>query len=183
MAQVDDKTSGHPSILLRPLGLSDKEQALQAHEELAQDGFEFLFELEPGTPWPAYCGRLESQRLGVDLPEGRVPATFLVAEAEGQIVGRVSIRHELNAHLTKVGGHIGYGVRPGFRRRGYATAMMGQSLAVASSMGLERVLVTCDDDNVGSAKVIESWGGVLENVAAGRDISVPKRRYWVETGA
>jgi predicted acetyltransferase len=71
-----------------------------------------------------------------------VPATFLVAEAEGQIVGRVSIRHELNACLAEVGGHIGYGVRPGFRRRGYATAIMRQSLAVASSIGLERVLVT-----------------------------------------
>jgi len=180
---VDDKTSGQPSMLLRPLGVSDEEQALQAHEELAQDGFEFFFELEQGAAWPVYCGRLESQRLGVDLPEGRVPATFLVAEAEGQIVGRVSIRHELNAYLAEVGGHIGYGVRPGFRRRGYATAIMRQSLAVASSIGLERVLVTCDDDNVGSAKVIENCGGVLENLAAGRDGSVPKRRYWVEIGA
>jgi predicted acetyltransferase len=94
---VDDKTSGQPSMLLRPLGDSDEEQALQAHEELAQDGFEFLFGLEQGAVWPAYCSGLESQRLAVDLPDGRVPATFLVAEAEGQIVGRVSIRHALNA--------------------------------------------------------------------------------------
>jgi predicted acetyltransferase len=180
---VDDKTSGQPSMLLRPLGVSDEKQALQAHEELAQDGFDFLLGLEQGAPWSAYCGRLESQRLGVDLPEGWVPVTFLVAEAEGQIVGRVSIRHALNAHLAEVGGHIGYGVRPGFRRRGYATAILGQSMAVASSIGLERVLVTCDDDNVGSANVIENCGGVLENVVAGRDGSVPKRRYWVEIGA
>ena len=183
MASVDDKTSGQPSMRLRPLGVSDEQQALEAHEELAQDGFEFLFEREQAAAWPVYCGRLESQRLGVGLPEGRVPATFLVAEAEGQIVGRVSIRHELNAYLEAVGGHIGYGVRPGFRRRGYATAIMRQSLAVASSIGLDRVLVTCDDDNLGSAKVIENCGGVLENLAAGRDGSVPKRRYWVETGA
>ena len=111
-----------------------------------------------------------------------MPATFLVAEAEGQIVGRVSIRHELNAYLEAVGGHIGYGVRPGFRRRGYATAIMVQSLAVASSIGLDRVLVTCDDDNVGSAKVIENCGGVLENVVSGGVESVPKRRYWVAIG-
>jgi len=180
---VNDQTSGQPSLLLRPLGVLDEKQALQAHRELAQEGFEFLFELEQGANWPVYCGRLESQRLGVGLPEGRVPATFLVAEAEGQIVGRVSIRHDLNAFLRQEGGHIGYGVRPGFRRRGYATAIMRQSLAVASSIGLERVLVTCDDDNVGSAKVIEKCGGVLENVVAGRDGSVPKRRYWVEIHA
>lgn len=183
MAQVDDKTSQQPSLLLRPLGVSDEEQALQAHEELAQEGFEFLFELEQGAAWPVYCRRLESQRHGVDLSEGRVPATFLVAEAEGQIVGRVSIRHELNAYLAEVGGHIGYAVRPGFRRRGYATAIMRQSLEVASSIGLERVLVTCDGDNVGSVKVIETCGGVLESLAADRDGSVPKRRYWVEIGA
>jgi len=107
-------------MLLRSLGVSDEKQALQAHEELAQDGFDFLLGLQQGAPWSAYCGRLESQRLGVDLPEGWVPVTFLVAEAEGQIVGRVSIRHALNAHLAEVGGHIGYGVRPGFRRRGLA---------------------------------------------------------------
>jgi len=112
-----------------------------------------------------------------------VPVTFLVAEAEGQIVGRVSIRHALNAHLAEVGGHIEYGARPGFCRRGYATAILGQSAAVASSIGLARVLVTCDDDNVGSVNVIENCGGVLENVVAGRDGSVHKRRYWVEIGA
>jgi len=89
-------------MLLRPLSVSDEEQALRAHEELAQDGFEFLFELEQGAAWPVYRGRLESQRLGVGLHEGRVPATFLVAEAEGQIVGRVSIRHELNAYLSEL---------------------------------------------------------------------------------
>ena len=170
-------------MLLRPLSVSDKKQALQAHEELAQDGFEFLLGLEQEETWPAYCGRLECQRLGVGVPEGWVPATFLVAEAEGQIVGRVSIRHALSAYLADVGGHIGYGVRPGFRRRGYATAILGQSLAVASSIGLERVLVTCDDDNVGSATFIENCGGVLESVVAGRDGSVPLRRYWVEIGA
>ena len=53
---MDDKTSGQPSMLLRPLGVSDEEQALQAHEELAQDGFEFLFGLEQGSAWPVYCG-------------------------------------------------------------------------------------------------------------------------------
>ena len=55
-------------MLLRPLGVSDEKQALQAQEELAQDDFEFLFGLEQGASWPAYCGQLESQRLGVDVP-------------------------------------------------------------------------------------------------------------------
>jgi predicted acetyltransferase len=163
------------------MDVSDEKQAMQAHEELAEDDFEFVF-VEPGEAWPAYLERLERERLGVGLPEGWVPATFLVAEMEGQVVGRVSIRHELNAYLEQFGGHIGYGVRPEFRRRGYATDILRQSLAVAASMGLERVLVTCDVDNVGSAAVIERCGGVLENVVPVEG-SVPRCRYWVETGS
>ena len=141
----------------------------------------FMFDLDQGTDWSVYLLRMESQRLGVDLPPNRVPATFLLAETEEEVVGRVSIRHELNDYLAQVGGHIGYAVRPGFRRRGYATAIMGQSLMIASTLGLERVLVTCDANTLGSATVIENCGGALQNVVLG-DGSVPKYRYWVETG-
>ena len=177
---MSKQTWGQSPLLLRPMVTSDEAQARQAHDELAQEGFEFLLDMEKGEAWPVYLDRLERLRRGVELPEDRVPATFLVAEAQGQVVGRVSIRHELNAYLADVGGHIGYGVRPGFRRRGYATSILRQSFAVATSLGLARVLVTCDADNVGSASVIENCGGVLENVVPGRERSVPRRRYWVE---
>jgi predicted acetyltransferase len=107
-----------------------------------------------------------------------VPATLLVAEVEGEIVGRVSIRHELNDTLLRVGGHIGYGVRPQHRRRGYATEMLRQSLIVAHSLGIDPVLVTCDEDNAGSMAVIERCGGLLEGT-----VEIPgaprKRRYWI----
>ncbi|MGV8972461.1 MAG: GNAT family N-acetyltransferase, partial [Rhodoglobus sp.] len=63
------------------------------------------------------------------------------------MVGRVSIRHKLNAFLAEVGGHIGYGVRPAFRRLGYATQMLHQALELARSLEIERALVTCDGDN------------------------------------
>lgn len=180
---MENETSGRPSILLRPLSVSDEKQARQAHLELAEEDFEFLLDLARGEDWSVYLGRLESLRLGVDLPSDRVPGTFLVAEVEGQVVGRVSIRHELNAYLAAVGGHIGYAVRPGFRRRGYATDILRQSLTVAASIGLQQVLVTCDVDNLGSSAVIESCGGVLENVVPSRDGSVPKCRYWVGVGS
>ena len=179
---MDDKISAQPPILLRPLSFSDEEQARVAHIELAQDAFDFLLDLERGEPWPAYLARLESLRLGADVPEGWVPATFLVAEVDGQVIGRVSIRHQLNAYLADVAGHIGVGVRPGFRRRGYATAILRQSLSVAAATGLERVLVTCDANNVGAINVIEDCGGVLENVAAAR-ASVRKCRFWVNTSS
>jgi predicted acetyltransferase/catechol 2,3-dioxygenase-like lactoylglutathione lyase family enzyme len=176
---VDDTISGQPPVLLRPLGISDEKQARQAHWELAQDAFDFLLDLERGEPWRAYLARLERLRLGVEVPKGWVPATFLVAEVEGEVVGRVSIRHQLNPYLAEVAGHIGIGVRPGLRRRGYATAILRESLSVAAATGLARVLVTCDAYNAGSIKVIENCGGVLEDLAAARR-SVRKCRFWVE---
>jgi predicted acetyltransferase/predicted lactoylglutathione lyase len=178
---VDDKISGQPPVLLRPLAVSDEKQARQAHRELAQDAFDFLLDLKRGETWPAYLARLEGLRLGVDVPKDWVPATFLVAEVDGQVVGRVSIRHQLNPYLAEVAGHIGVGVLPGFRRRGYATAILRQSLAVAASTGLARLLVTCDANNVGSINVIENCGGVLEDVAAARR-DMNKCRFWVEAG-
>ena len=179
---MDDKISGQPPMLLRPLAVSDEKQARQAHRELAQDAFDFLLDLKRGEPWPAYLARLEGLRLGVDVPKGWVPATFLVAEVDGQVVGRVSIRHQLNPYLAEVAGHIGIGVLPDFRRRGYATAILRQSLAVAATTGLARLLVTCDAKNVGSINVIENCGGVLEDLPAARR-DVHKCRFWVPTGS
>ena len=82
-----------------------------------------------------------------------------------------------NEYLLAEGGHIGYAVRPGHRRLGYATEILRQSLVVARAGGVQQILVTCDDDNVGSAKAIEANGGLLENIV---DIDgVPMRRYWI----
>ena len=101
----------------------------------------------------------------------------MLAELDGVIVGRSSIRFELNEFLLTQGGHIGYAVRPGHRRLGYATEILRQSLVVARAGGVQQILVTCDDDNVGSAKAIEANGGLLENIV---DIDgVPMRRYWI----
>jgi len=123
-----------PELLLRPLTLTDEAQAWAAHDELAREGFDFLLDGRRDD-WAGYLAHLADERDGVDLPPGRVPATFLVAEVDGVLVGRVSVRHELNDFLARVGGHIGYAVRPAFRRRGYATAMLRRSLSVARSPG------------------------------------------------
>jgi predicted acetyltransferase len=83
--------------------------------------------------------------------------------------------------LLRVGGHIGYVVVPEFRRQGYATTILRLALRIAyDSLGIQRVLVTCDDDNVGSIRTIENNGGVLEEVISGPDLDKPKRRYWID---
>ena len=106
-------------------------------------------------------------------PAGRVPATELWWVEQDQFLGRIAIRHRLTPALLEYGGHIGYDVRPSARRRGHATEMLRQALGIASDLGIERVLVTCDVDNVGSRAVIERNGGVFE------DERVGKLRFWI----
>jgi predicted acetyltransferase len=166
-------------LRLRPLRPDDEDGFLAAHRALLADRFQFALGHARGMSWPDYLRALEGARRGVDLPNGYVPATFLVADAGGALVGRVSIRHSLNEHLLREGGHIGYGVVPAARRKGYATEILRQSLVVARALGVDRVLVTCDAGNVGSATVIERCGGALESVV---DLGGGQllRRYWIE---
>jgi predicted acetyltransferase len=164
-------------VILRSLLPTDEQNAILAHHELALDNFEFLLGYEEGMNWSAYLQILENESLNLDLPEGRVQATFLVAEREGVIVGRSSIRHLLNEFLFNYAGHIGYGVRPRFRKQGVATEIMRQSLEIIHALGVTDVLMTCNDDNLGSAKIIEFHGGVLENKVNFQEVL--KRRYWI----
>lgn len=118
---------------------------------------------------------------GRNLPEGWVPeSTFWLVRNDNVIVGTSSLRHELNEHLRKVGGHIGFDIRPSERQKGYGTAILAFTLEKARELGLKRVLVTCDDDNIGSAKIIEKNGGILEDKYSNDELEQPKRRYWIE---
>ncbi len=108
-------------------------------------------------------------------PDGWVPWTELWMAEEDEYLGRITLRHELNGALLTWGGHIGYSVRPGVRRRGHASAALRHMLRIAHERNLDRVLVTCDLDNVGSRTVIEGAGGEFEDIREG------KRRYWIPT--
>jgi predicted acetyltransferase len=109
-------------------------------------------------------------------PAGWVPCITLWYVDDAEYLGRLAIRHRLTDLLRDSGGHIGYDVRPTARRRGYATAMLGEALPVARALGLDQVLVTCDTDNVASRKVMEANGGRYEDTRGN------KLRYWIPTG-
>jgi predicted acetyltransferase len=166
------------ALRLRPLRPGDEAAFRAACRVMAAEGFTFGPGLEPGMPWDAYLSTLEQQRAGIGLRPGWVPATFLVADVAGEIVGRSSVRHVLNDFLEREGGHVGYGVLPGHRRRGYATVILRQSLVIARASGVDRVLVTCDDDNIGSIAVIEACGGRLDSVVRAAAGGSLVRRYW-----
>jgi predicted acetyltransferase len=131
-----------------------------------------------GMAFADYVASLVDAERGVGLPPGFVPHTVLFGFADGEIVGRVSVRHELNEVLRTIGGHAGYVVIAPMRRRGHGTTLLQHGLGHARELTLPRVLITCDDDNVASRRMIEHAGGVLESMHESG--AVGKRRYWVE---
>lgn len=97
-----------------------------------------------------------------------------------EYIGKLTLRTQINERFLQAGGHIGYDIRPSRRRQGYGTELLRLGLAKASARGLERVLLTCDETNIGSRKLIEANGGQLENAVEIEDRPIKKLRYWIE---
>ena len=141
----------------------------QHRDEVLNDFAGFLNRHGPGS-------------LDGDLPDGLVPQTQYWLICGGRLVGTVRIRHRLDEFLLYEGGQIGYDVSPSQRGCGLGCRLLARALDEARRLGLERVLVTCDSDNIASARLIEKSGGVLEDEVpsklpekAGKKV----RRYWI----
>lgn len=167
-------------MILRELELKDQ----KAFEVLLENwdgatGFNMLFGLIAEMNFEGYLDILRESKEGLNLPTGHVPSTALFGFVGDEIVGKASIRHYLNDHLEKVGGHIGYGVLPAHRSKGFASLMLKESLTHCWNLGLKKVLVTCDESNLASVKVIVKNGGLLENIYDPKDGSSKKMRFWI----
>lgn len=169
-------------MVLRTMNYADESTCLAAHAELSPEGFDFLWGYELSMVWDEYLAMIEDYAQGRNVPEDRVPAAVLLADVDGAVVGRISVRFELNDFLLKRGGHIGYAVRPAYRRRGYATEILRLGLQIARDRGIDPVLLTCLDANVASARVIERAGGDLESIFVDDD-GTRIRRYWIANPA
>lgn len=125
-----------------------------------------------------YISRLRDKSLGIDIPENWVPAsTFFLVDDTHKIYGAVAIRHRLTDNLRIEGGHVGYGIRPGARNQGHGTKILALALDKIREMKIRDVLVTCNKDNIGSAKVIQNNGGRLDSEVE-KDGAIIQR-YWI----
>jgi predicted acetyltransferase len=130
-----------------------------------------------------YVEAITDQTGKVRLPTGqilpKVPfSVFWLVEGD-EFIGETHVRHRLNDYLIREGGHVGYGIRPARQRQGYGKLILALALDECRGLGLRRVLITCLQDNVASARIIEANGGALENVIADLAGRGPLRRYWI----
>ncbi len=158
-----------------------KDSYLSALEEFRKEGTELdESEEETKNDFPNLIKHLKDESQGVNIQSDYVPqTTYWVIDKDGY-AGRVSLRHKLNENLLKVGGHIGYAIRPSKRKLGYGEKALALILPKARDLGLEKVLLTCDSTNMGSRKIIEANGGVLENEVPGENGEPSKLRFWIK---
>ncbi len=131
-----------------------------------------------------YCDLLLENERGNRLLPGRVPvSTFWMVDGAQRIGGIIRVRHRLSPFSENRGGHIGYDVPPSRRRQGNGRRLLELGLVEAARLGLSRVLLTCDDDNLPSARIIERCGGVLQDRRELEGLGVLVRRYWIELSA
>lgn len=136
-----------------------------------------LWKLDDPKEWVEQSATLKSWDT---VPEGFVPAVqyIFVREDDKKIVGTVNVRPTLNEWLEAYGGHIGYAVAPSERRKGYATHMLRETLRKCRELGMDKVLITCEDSNEASRRTIVANGGAYETTVHEPDENVDLERYW-----
>ena len=132
-----------------------------------------------GEDFREFVRRLRRHSRSADLPDGWVPATTYWLARGRRILGACNLRHALTDALRDFGGHVGYSIRPSERSKGYGTLILKLALEKARVLGISRVLITCDRENLASARVIEKNGGVLDSESHSKQASRITRRYWI----
>ena len=170
------------SITLQPPSIELKGPFCALTAELHSSGEPYLGAARNVTPdtFEAHLEYLQKAKAGIGLRPGIVPVSTFWAVSDGEVLGVIKLRHRLTERLLHEGGHIGFFVRPTARRRGIATRILALVLEPARALGIERALVTCDADNLGSARVIEKNGGQLENQITSMFSGKAIRRYWID---
>lgn len=161
-----------PSVLLREQFVDFMDDWKSTGEQLVP----FVLSMDYSN-FDEYIQKLKNYSLGIGLQEGFVPHSTFWLISNDKIIGVSNLRHSLTDKLLKADGNIGYGIRPSERKKGFATILLQLTLDKARAIGLSKVLLTCDKDNIGSVKTILNNGGILdsEEEIEGK----PLHRYWI----
>ena len=179
MTEVRIQASATTIELVRP-DERYQDSFLRAVREFREEGLSWWFGGDLDLIDRSIAAFIEKKLSDANPASGAlVPKTHLWAISAGDFVGRISIHHELTDALRTMGGHIGYDTVPAFRGRGIATEMLRLALPLARSLGLVEVLLTCDETNVASIRVIERNGGLLRDTKSVDPKRPPKRYYWI----
>ena len=130
--------------------------------------------------FPVYLEQVLNYARGIKLNADRVPGNEFWLVNDGKVIANSRLRHRVNPALEHEGGHIGYDVRPSERQKGYGTLILKLTLEKAKDLSLDKVLLTCDTDNIASAKIIEKNGGKLAGQAISNRTGKQISRYWIE---
>lgn len=147
----------------------------KVHNEKPNPG---TLKLDP-TNFPLMLEKLDGFSKGIGVEKNHVEHSTYWLVDNNRVIGAVNIRHRLNDYLKKFDGHIGGGIRPSDRLKGYATTMLSLSLEITREMGMNKVLITCNKDNISSEKTIIKNGGVFESEEIESDGNIV-RRFWIE---
>ncbi|MEK7171371.1 MAG: GNAT family N-acetyltransferase [Patescibacteria group bacterium] len=164
--------------LVKPTKKYEKSWKEAIAEFEAEDRRGFWNVAEKPTDMDEYIQRISNHSKGKNLPEHWVPATTYWLVDNDEFVGHINIRHKLNDDLEKIGGHIGYAIRPSARNKGYGGKILELALPKAKEIGLQKVLVTCDESNIASQKIIEKNGGQFQDRIPREDKF--ELRYWID---
>lgn len=182
-----DLSDNKELVLIKPT-TAYKNQAKELMEETKK------YDFENPDIWAGYSSmnkyeryedwleKLENDMDFENIKPGRVPAStyFLVRKTDNRILGIINIRYEFNKYLENYGGHIGYSIRPTERRKGYGHKQLLLGLEKCLEISINNVLVTCRENNIGSAKVIESCGGIYEDTRFCKEENDNLKRYWID---
>lgn len=169
-------------ITLEKPNLNRKDSYLKYVDECRQKDAELVpFVLKfPTDDFEAFLRVFEDCENGIGLPEGFVPHVTYWLVVDEEVVGVSNLRLRLTESLLRLGGHIGYGVKPSARRKGFATLMLRETLVKAKEYGIDPCMVTCNKENIASAKTILNNGGVLDSEEYLDEIKETIQRYWIK---
>lgn len=172
------------NLYLREITIDDKIEILKMIEEIKEgddpEKFEGLSNMKE-ISFDNYDKFLVELNKNMKLYKPHLvnQTTYILLDENNHIYGGTNIRHELNENLLKHGGNIGYLIRPSERKKGYATLMLKLALKKCKELNISKVLVTCREENIASAKVIEHNGGIYENSLFNKENEHTYRRYWI----